>query len=128
LEALVRLAEARAKMGLKKEITVEDADAVIRLMNASLKQVGIDTETGRSDIDTIMVGRTKSQRERIDLILKIVNELSGGSKEGFIPVQRIIDAAISQGVEEQYARDAVEKLLKEGILFSSSKPGFVKKV
>jgi replicative DNA helicase Mcm len=128
LEALVRLAEARAKMGLKKEITVEDADAVIRLMNASLKQVGIDTETGRSDIDTIMVGRTKSQRERIDLILRIVNELSGTSKEGFIPVQKIIDAAISQGVEEQYAKDAVDKLLKEGVLFSSSKPGFVKKV
>jgi replicative DNA helicase Mcm len=128
LEALVRLAEARAKMGLKKEITVEDADAVIRLMNASLKQVGIDRETGRSDIDTIMVGRTKSQRERMDLILRIVNELSGTSKEGFIPVQKIIDAAISQGVEEQYAKDAVDKLLKEGILFSSSKPGFVKKV
>jgi replicative DNA helicase Mcm len=128
LEALVRLAEARAKMGLKKEITIEDADAVIRLMNASLKQVGIDRETGRSDIDTIMIGRTKSQRERIDLILRIVNELSGATKEGFIPVQRIIDAAISQGVEEQYARDAVEKLLKEGVLFSSSKPGFVKKV
>lgn len=128
LEALVRLAEARAKMGLKKEITVEDADAVIRLMNASLKQVGIDRETGRSDIDTIMVGRTKSQRERIDLILRIVNELSGTSREGFIPVQRIVDAAVSQGVEEQYARDAIEKLLKEGVLFSSSKPGFVKKV
>jgi DNA replicative helicase MCM subunit Mcm2 (Cdc46/Mcm family) len=75
-----------------------------------------------------MVGRTKSQRERIDLILRIVNELSGTSREGFIPVQRIVDAAVSQGVEEQYARDAIEKLLKEGVLFSSSKPGFVKKV
>ena len=47
LEALVRLAEARAKAHLREEITIEDAEAVINLTQKSLEQVGIDVATGQ---------------------------------------------------------------------------------
>jgi len=126
LEALVRLAEARAKMGLKKEITVEDAEAVIRLMKTSLKMVGIDKETGRPDIDTIMVGKSKSQRERFDIILDLVRELGKESKDGIVPVEKVIDAARAQGVEEHFARAAVTQLIREGVLYEP-KQGLVRK-
>jgi replicative DNA helicase Mcm len=126
LEALVRLAEARAKMGLKKEITIEDAEAVIRLMKTSLKMVGIDKETGRQDIDTIMVGKSKSQRERFDIILDLVRELGKESKEGLVQVEKIIDAAKAQGVEEHFARAAVTQLIREGNLYEP-KQGLVRK-
>jgi replicative DNA helicase Mcm len=126
LEALVRLAESRAKMGLKKEITVDDAEAVIRLMTTSLKMVGIDRETMRADIDTIMVGRTKTQRERVDLIITLVRELGEGSKEGFVQIEKIVDAAAGQGVERQFALDTINRLIKEGVLFEP-RQGIVKK-
>jgi replicative DNA helicase Mcm len=126
LEALVRLAEARAKMALKKEITVDDAEAVIRLMTTSLKMVGIDRETMRADIDTIMIGTAKSQRERFDLIITLVRELGEGSKEGFVQIDRIVEAAAAQGIEKQFAMDAINRLIKEGILFEP-RQGFVKK-
>ncbi|WXG43167.1 MAG: LAGLIDADG family homing endonuclease [Promethearchaeati archaeon SRVP18_Atabeyarchaeia-1] len=126
LEALVRLAESRAKMALKREITVDDAEAVIRLMTTSLKMVGIDRETMRADIDTIMVGKTKSQRERFDLIITLVRELGEGAKEGFVQVDKIVAAAAAQGIEKQFALDAINKLVKEGVLFEP-RQGIVKK-
>jgi replicative DNA helicase Mcm len=126
LEALVRLAESRAKMALKKEITVDDAEAVIRLMTTSLKMVGIDRETMRADIDTIMVGKTKTQRERFDLIITLVRELGEGSKEGFVHIEKIVEAAAAQGIEKQFAMDAINKLVKEGVLFEP-RQGIVKK-
>ena len=126
LEALVRLAESRAKMALKKEITIDDAEAVIRLMTTSLKMVGIDRETMRADIDTIMVGRTKTQRERVDLIITLVRELGEGSKEGFVQIEKIVEAAGAQGVERQFALDTINRLIKEGVLFEP-RQGIVKK-
>ncbi|MCS6788945.1 MAG: Minichromosome maintenance protein MCM, partial [Aigarchaeota archaeon] len=42
LESLVRLAEARARALLRDAVTVEDAQAAIRLMKKSLSEVGID--------------------------------------------------------------------------------------
>ena len=42
LESLVRIAEARARVALRKEVTAEDADAAIAIMKRSLEEVGID--------------------------------------------------------------------------------------
>jgi len=126
LEALVRLAEARAKMGLKKEITIENVEAVIRLMKTSLKQVGIDRETGRQDIDTIMVGSSKSQRDRIDLVLKLVTEFAKEDKEGMVQVEKVVEAAAAQGVEKEYTRRTIDQLKRDGMLFEP-KQGHVKK-
>ena len=53
LESLVRLAEARARVHLREEVTAEDAGAAIALMQSSLEQVGVDVTTGKIDIDTI---------------------------------------------------------------------------
>ncbi len=42
LESLVRVAEARARVALRKEVTAEDAEAAIAIMKRSLEEVGID--------------------------------------------------------------------------------------
>ena len=62
LESLVRLAEARAKAHLRSEVTKEDAEAVITLMQTSLEQVGIDVSTGQIDIDILYTGKPRSSR------------------------------------------------------------------
>ena len=42
LESLVRIAEARARVALRKDVTAEDAEAAIAIMKRSLEEVGID--------------------------------------------------------------------------------------
>ncbi len=65
LESLVRVAEARARVALRKEVTAEDADAAIAIMKRSLEEVGIDLSSYKVDIDLIMTGRSKSIRDRL---------------------------------------------------------------
>ncbi|MCW1310080.1 MAG: minichromosome maintenance protein MCM, partial [Candidatus Nanoarchaeia archaeon] len=56
LEALVRLAEASARVRLSNTVTRSDARRAIRLLRHCLSEVGIDYETGQFDIDRIVTG------------------------------------------------------------------------
>jgi replicative DNA helicase Mcm len=65
LESLVRLAEARARVHLREEVTAEDAGAAIALMQSSLEQVGINVTMGKIDIDVIMTGKPRSLQDKL---------------------------------------------------------------
>src|SRR3989344_910693 len=65
LEALVRLAEASARVRLSKKVTALDSKRSIDLLRHCLMQVGFDYETGEIDIDRITTGISSSQRSKI---------------------------------------------------------------
>lgn len=123
LEALVRMAEARAKMALREEVTVEDAEAAIRLMKYVLERTAIDRETGRIDIDTIMTGKPLSQRERLmklmDIIREKVREIGGAVK-----IDVIIEAAEEAGLDKRFVQIAIDRMLREGLLYEQ-RPGYI---
>ena len=62
LEALVRLAEASARVRLADSISREDAERVIKIVDACLRQVAYDPKTGGLDIDKIASTTTKAAR------------------------------------------------------------------
>ncbi len=123
LEALMRIAQASAKIQLQKEVRREDAQRAIKLMKASLRQLGFDPETGMIDVDRSEGAVTSAERSRIRVILDIIEELSATKKE--LLVEDIIKAAKKEGVEE--VEEILEKLKREGMLFEPS-PGYVQKV
>ena len=75
LESLVRIAEARARVALRKEVTAEDAEAAIAIMKRSLEEVGIDLSSYKVDIDLIMTGRPKSIRDRLGTVIATIMEM-----------------------------------------------------
>jgi replicative DNA helicase Mcm len=125
LEALVRLAEARARAACRKEVTVDDAQAAVLLMQKSLRQVGIDIETGKMDIDIIMTGTPKSVRDRLQLILAVIVD---AEKAG----EMIHDEDLFQRLQQEYGLARVEstrlleQLVRDGLVYSP-KPGYYKK-
>ncbi|MHA1835958.1 MAG: hypothetical protein ACTSYQ_03400, partial [Candidatus Odinarchaeia archaeon] len=126
LEALIRLVEARARMALKSEATVEDAEAVIRLMKSCLKEVGVDKETGRFDIDTIMTGAPKSQRDKLALLLEVISKLEK-EVEGPVPIDEVKKVAVEEyNLDENFVLQSLQRFLNEGTLFEPE-PGFVKR-
>ncbi len=125
LEALIRLVEARARMALKKEATVDDAEAVIRLVKNCLRQVGVDRETGKMDIDMIMTGAPKSQRDRLTTLLDVIATLEKEHK-GPVQVQDIIDRAKEYQLEEGFVKEALQRLLNDGTIFEPE-PGYIKR-
>ncbi|MEM4884351.1 MAG: Minichromosome maintenance protein MCM, partial [Saccharolobus sp.] len=115
LEALIRLAEANARMALKNEVTEEDAAEAVRLMKSMLESVGIDVERGEVDIDVIMTGQPKSQREKMIVIEEIIRDLA--NKEGCAKLRDIIAKAKEQKIEDKFVEEAIMKLRREGIIY-----------
>ncbi len=125
LEALVRLSEARARVYLRDKVSIEDARAVIRLMNASLQDVGIDTTTGKTDIDIIMTGKSKSLRDAMALIRTAIADLE--KETGTVEETELYETLSKKsGIEEDLAKKVVSQLLKEGLIYSP-KPGHLKR-
>jgi replicative DNA helicase Mcm len=116
LEGLVRLSEASARMRLSDRVTLDDVDRTIRIVTTSLKQVGMDQETGKLDIDKLTVGVAKSQRDRIKSLKHIIEDLAK-EYEGPVPVDAIIDKATEGGLTKDKVEKELKKLKEIGEIF-----------
>jgi replicative DNA helicase Mcm len=120
LWAILRLARAASRVRFSNETTVEDAERAIKLVRLSLEQAGLDMETGVVDIDKIMVGVTKSQRDRLTHVLDIIRELE---KEFNAPVMKseIVERAIKEGVSEREVENAIDRLKQDGQIYDPNR-------
>jgi replicative DNA helicase Mcm len=124
-EALIRLAEASAKIQLRNFVTREDAERAIRLMKISLREFGFEPETGMFDIDRAEGQRvTAAQRSKIRIMIDILDELTTIHGKN-IPQEEFLKRAREEGVED--AEEILRKMISEGIIFQP-KPGFIQKV
>lgn len=126
-EALIRLAEASAKVRLDTNVRIEDAERAIRLMKFSLQQLGYDFETGAYDIDRAEGGMAAAQRSKRVKMLEAIEALqkAAGGKE--VPVDDIAAEAETIGISEVDARQLIEKMKQEGLVFEP-KPGYIRKL
>lgn len=115
LWAILRIARAASRVRLSNETTIEEVERAIRLVKVSLKQAGMDLETGRVDIDKIMVGVTKSQRDRITRVLEMIREIE--KEYGSAKKSEIIERAMEEGISEREAEKAIEKLRADGHIY-----------
>ncbi|MCK5289568.1 MAG: minichromosome maintenance protein MCM [Candidatus Aenigmarchaeota archaeon] len=127
LEALVRLAEASAKIRLAETVTKADANRGIELLTNCLKQVGIDPETGQFDIDRLSSGVTSSKRNKIMDILRIIKEMQDESSDKLVNYEDLMSRTEEEGMDSLKVKEIVESLKKDGELFEP-RPGFLKKV
>lgn len=125
LESLVRTAEARARAALKKEVQAEDAEAAVAIMKRSLEEVGIDLSSYKIDIDIIMTGRSKSMRDRLQIILTALIEME--KETGMVEKE-----SLETELEEKYKISRAEadrllsQLLREGTIYEP-REGYLKK-
>lgn len=109
LKAFARLAEASARCRLSETVTEKDVDRATRLILTSLKQTGIDPETGELDADVVETGRTKSQRERVKTVYEAIKELQREYDNG-APEPAIMDRLdIENGKIESELEDLKQK-------------------
>jgi replicative DNA helicase Mcm len=117
LEGLVRLAEACARMRLSDSVNAQDVERTINIVMTSLKQVGIDRETGKLDIDILTVGVGKSQRERIKDLKNVIMELAREYGSGGVPLDRIVEKAAEHGLSKEKVEKEIKKLKEIGEIF-----------
>lgn len=125
LESIIRLAEARARSHLRDEVIVEDAEAVINLMQKSLEQVGIDVTTGQIDIDILYTGKPRSLQNQLQKVLQALGEIERIS--GSVRDDDLYDALMSDhGVNRSEAARFIGILMKDGTIYSP-RPGYYKR-
>ena len=121
LESLIRMAEARARVHLREEVTVEDAEAVISLMQKSLEQVGIDVETGEFDIDVLYSGKPRSLQMQLQNVLNLIVDCD--RTQGFITDDDLYDTLSSDhGISRTEVARLIGVLMRDGTIYSP-RPG-----
>ena len=119
LEAFVRMAEASAKIRLSQEVTIDDTERAIRIVEYYLKKVARD-ETGLFDIDRVATGTPHEVKDRIGIIKEIITILSENNDDREVNVDDIIEESVSRGISEIKAKEAINKMLKAGEIFEPS--------
>ncbi|MDO8874372.1 MAG: minichromosome maintenance protein MCM [Methanoregula sp.] len=112
LEALVRLAEASARIRLSNTIEIADAERVIHIVDACLRQVAYDAKTGTFDIDKVATGISKEKRDIIRVIKDAIRDIGGEGKRAGI--EQVIDAVTSKGFGRDKVREGIDMLLRNG--------------
>jgi replicative DNA helicase Mcm len=116
LESLVRVAEARARVALKKEVTAEDAEAAITIMRRSLGEVGIDVSSQNMDIDLIMTGKPKSVRDKMQIVLSTLMAME--KETGIVEKDLLVsELETKQKVLRAESERILGQLLREGTIY-----------
>ncbi|MHA1129591.1 MAG: minichromosome maintenance protein MCM [Candidatus Helarchaeota archaeon] len=126
LGALIRLAEAHARMALRSDVTIEDAEAAIRLLEFSLREVGTDQETGMSDIDIIYTGQSKTQRDRLEALHDIIRDMVRQRGEA-VTVEEVLEEGERNNLQRSFMERAIEQLIARGLIYQPE-PGKVRPV
>jgi replicative DNA helicase Mcm len=125
LESLVRIAEARARVALRKEVLAEDAEAAIAIMKRSLEEVGIDLSSYKIDIDIIMTGKSKSMRDRLQTMLSTLMEME--KETGLVEKTALLDELEAKyKILRAEAERLINQLLREGTIYEP-REGYLKK-
>ncbi len=125
-EALIRLAEASAKIRLSPTVEVQDAERAINVMQESIKQLGYDYETGKLDVDKLEGGTPASQRTKITMILDLIGKLEKSLGKQ-VPREELLAAAEDEGINEKDFEELLQRLKREGMIFEP-RTGFVQKI
>ncbi len=126
LESLIRLAKASARMHFREEVTEEDATRAIELINRYLREAGFDASTGKIDVDIILTGKSKSQRDKIQRVMDIIAKLET-THGGAAPLEEIKRVAEEDGIEPNFVQRVIEEEMRNGFLYEP-KPGHVTRV
>jgi len=125
-EALLRLAEASAKIRMSDTVEKKDAQRAIKLMKKSIQQLGYDPDTGKIDIDRVEGGTTSSQRNKIRIVMDTIDDLEKSMGKN-ISMSDLISALADEGIDEHTAESIIREMKNKGLLFEP-RSGFIQKI
>lgn len=117
LEALIRLAEASAKVRLSNSVTVADAERAINLTNFVLREVAYDQRSGILDIDRIATDHPKAARDKIKMVEDTIKELIGNIDGNTAAFEEIIERLSTQGMSRSETEKYLNELKLKGIIY-----------
>ena len=119
LDGIFRLSMASARIRLADTVTMKDAQRACNLIEESMRQTGIDPESGEFDADVVETGMSTTQRQRIKrikaLVMEVEEEYDGGA-----PLDEIKERAEHMDVDVDKVEATIEKLREKGDVYEPS--------
>jgi replicative DNA helicase Mcm len=119
MEALIRLSEANAKLRLSERVEIEDVLVAREIFIFSLKQIGIDTETGVIDMSRIGEKVPISKRGKMETIRGMVLGMPKDDN-GEISYYKILELAKESGISTMDVDDCLYELNRIGEIINPS--------
>ncbi|MCX6651662.1 MAG: ATP-binding protein [Methanomassiliicoccales archaeon] len=113
LEAFIRLSEASARIRLSQIVAKEDADRAIKIVEHYLKKMASDE--GTIDVDKLMTGTTRNERNRIALVRQLIHDNS--DPRSGISELTLIQKASERNLSEVELKEVLRKLKQAGDIF-----------
>lgn len=118
LEAMVRLAEAHARLRLSDTVEEADADVIVGLVESSFESLGIDMETGEFDPDIVVSGTGESPKELRKKAKKLLRDIDedypdrpGAPRDG------VYSRSGEIGISRSGMEDLIENLKHRGDIY-----------
>ena len=119
LDGMYRLSMSSARVRLGDTVTMDDAERACGLVQESMRQIGVDPETGQFDADVVETGMSTSQRKRIKrvkaLIMEVEEEFDNGA-----PIEEVKERAEALDVDPEKVEKEIEKLRRKGDVYEPS--------
>ena len=117
LLAIVRLAQALAKIRLAQEVTFDDVDEALRLIAASKEYLGKMKYANEKKVDALGVqeSENESSLNKLWSLLGSLSKKQEFKKTFFIPTQVFLDVATSQGSEKGAVLEFFENVKDLGV-------------
>jgi len=119
IEAMIRLAEASAKIRLSKIITLEDATRVVEIVDKCLKCIAYDPETGELDIDRMETSTPKAKRDKFKVVLAVIKDYQNETNQGILESDLISKLTLEHGMDSALAEDTIAHLHKEASIIKN---------
>jgi replicative DNA helicase Mcm len=116
LNTLVRLSEASARVRLDQRVTVKDVNRALELYMDYITSLGLDPETDELDADIIETGTSKSQRERIKAVKKVIAALEMEYDSG-APHEAVVDHVELDDWDRSKIEHELDNLLNKGEIY-----------
>jgi len=119
LESLERMTEARARMHLRGEALMEDAEAAIELFDIFINETCQDPYTGEIDVDIVGGGPPKSLRKqiaRLPLVVGVMLEDLNGERNYIYKMALVKWLMEKWNVPESRANDIIAKAEETGLI------------
>ena len=126
LEGIIRLSTARARLLMKDEVDLEDAERAIFLLQSMLEDAGVDVNTGKIDLG-VLQGKPRSEISKMQLFMDVLRGLEGDNK---VPVEEktfVQELEKSDKFTQDEARNYIRRMLREASIYES-KPGHYNRV
>jgi replicative DNA helicase Mcm len=117
-EAIMRLAEAYAKIRLSEKVEVDDSSNAIRIFTQYLQTFGLVDGTTTIDIDKAEGRPSKEKRDKMTIIVDTIRRLIEENNGLPIAREHLMNACKKEGLDETFLEKTIDSLITQGVFYS----------